>query len=132
MSIWATFWSAAGDNHTDKCAVWVQRDGLLEKSNKPCSCGQPGAPIVYQGSHILPDEEDRRGGYVSLSLVPSHITRDGRDDRPEEGTPYPWVRVSLETEDVILDEQQAAAMYRALGDWLLARSTSAEPHRPSS
>ena len=45
-----------------------------------------GAPWVYQGSHILPAEDDPRGGSIGLALVPSHITRDGRDDQPADGT----------------------------------------------
>lgn len=122
MSIYGTFWAADDGDHTDTCAAWVRREGLLEKSGTPCSCGQPGAPILYRGSHILPAESDQRGGYVGLAEIPSHITRDGRDDGPEDGvTPWPYVRVSVGTEDAVLDEAGALAMYHALGNWLLAR-----------
>ena len=122
MSVWATFWAADGADHTDGCRIWRKRDGVWEMGHpRSCSCGQPSAPIRYQGSHVLPDDGDQRGGSVQLALVPSHITRDGRDDQPDNGRPYPYVRVSVGAEDAILDEQGAAAMHRALGDWLLSR-----------
>jgi hypothetical protein len=133
VSVWATFWEATDDDHTDQCRIWLKRDGIWERRNRrACSCGQPTAPIRYQGSHILPSEDDERAGVVSLALVPSHITRDGRDDGPDDAvTPWPYVRVSVGTEDAILDEQGVAAMYRQLGEWLMARNTRTEPAAPS-
>ncbi|MGP3737969.1 hypothetical protein ACTWJ9_33200 (plasmid) [Streptomyces sp. GDS52] len=77
-------------------------------------------PYVYQGSHVLPADDDPRddGDAVQLALVPSHITRDGRDDRPEDGVPWPWLRLSLRSEDTVLGRSQVAEMHRALGAWL--------------
>lgn len=121
MSVWATFWSA-DDEHARACAVWESiSDHAVKIGNGPCTCRLRDAPIAYQGSHVLPDEDDQRGGYVGLALVPSHITRDGRDDQPDDGQPYPFVRLSVGQEDAVLDEQQAAAMHQALGEWLKER-----------
>ncbi|MFJ6069105.1 hypothetical protein ACIQHU_39450 [Streptomyces tendae] len=78
-------------------------------------------PRAYEGSHILPSEKDARvdsDEAPSLAQVPSHITRDGRDNRPEDGKPWPWLRFSLGVEDQVLDRGQVAAVYEALGAWL--------------
>lgn len=75
-------------------------------------------PYVYQGSHVLPSEDDRRDGVVQLAEVPSHITRDGRDDQPEDGTPYPWLRLSVNQADVVLHARQVREAYEVMGAWL--------------
>jgi len=77
-------------------------------------------PYAYQGSHVLPSEEDARdeGWSVQVAEVPSHITRDGRDDRPEDGAPWPWLRLSMHSEDAVLDRGQVADLHAALGAWL--------------
>lgn len=56
------------------------------------------APIIYQGSHILPSENDKRGGSIDLALIPSHITREGRGDGPEDEIPWPYLRVGMHNE----------------------------------
>ena len=77
-------------------------------------------PYAYQGSHVLPDHDDRRdsGEALQLAEVPSHITRDGRDDQPEDGTPWPWLRLSLYAEDAVLDRPAVESFHRAVGLWL--------------
>ncbi|WP_185832512.1 hypothetical protein [Streptomyces sp. WAC 04229] len=78
-------------------------------------------PGAYQGSHILPSEADVRVASdeaPSLAQVPSHITRDGRDDQPEDGQPWPWLRFSLGVEDQVLDRGQVEQLHAALGAWL--------------
>jgi len=75
-------------------------------------------PYEYRGSHILPSEDDPRDGVVQLAEVPSHITRDGRDDQPEDGTPWPWLRLSVNQADVVLNRAQAREMHERLGAWL--------------
>ncbi|MDX2986427.1 hypothetical protein [Streptomyces caniscabiei] len=75
-------------------------------------------PYVYQGSHVLPSETDRRDGVVQLAEVPSHITRDGRDDQPEDGAPWPWLRLSVNQADVVLDREQVRRMWESAGAWL--------------
>lgn len=77
-------------------------------------------PYAYQGSHVLPHEDDRRdpAAVVQLAEAPSHITRDGRDGQPEDGAPWPWLRVSVGQEDVVLDRGQVAGMHASMGAWL--------------
>lgn len=93
--------------------------------NAPC-----GPPWCYQGSHVLPDEDDQRGGTVGLALIPSHITRDGRDDQPTDGTPWPWLRLSVDVRAidpaVVLNPAQARHLAQQLTDW----ADSAEPGPP--
>jgi hypothetical protein len=76
-------------------------------------------PYEYRGSHILPAEGDPRGGgSVQLAEIASHITRDGRDDQPEDGAPWPWLRLSVDQADVLLSRDQAREMHERLGAWL--------------
>lgn len=74
----------------------------------------------YDGSHILPSPDSPRdpGAVVQLAEIPSHITRDGRDDQPEDGTPWPWIRLSVGREDVVLDRGQVARVWESMGEWL--------------
>ena len=58
------------------------------------------APIVYEGSHVLPSDNDRRGGSVEVAAIPHHITRDGRDDA-SEGALKDWLRLSVDSLDSI-------------------------------
>jgi hypothetical protein len=138
VSVWGTIWDADGDDHTDGCRIWVPvGEGgrtMGRGKGRACSCGQPNAPIAYRGSHILPSETDRRQGSVSLALVPGHITRDGRDDGPDdENGVWPWLRLSVGQEDAVLDEQLARGMHEALGEWLTARGAHlGEPGQPDS
>lgn len=80
-----------------------------------------GPPWRYRGSHILPDEDDPRGGHIGLAHIPSHITRDARDDQPDDGTPWPWLRLSLDGCDddpaVILNPAQARHLADLLARW---------------
>lgn len=75
-------------------------------------------PYAYQRSHVLPHEDDLRDGSVQLAEVPSHITRDGRDDQPEDGTPWPWLRLSVNEADAVLNPQQVRKVWEAMGAWL--------------
>jgi len=90
------------------------------------------APYVYQGSHVLPEPSDPRGGSVQLAHVAAHVryyreNPDGRDepDRPLE----PWVRLSIDeaagvesggSVTVLLDVAQAGRLAAALRDWIEA------------
>jgi len=91
-----------------------------------------GAPFLYRGSHILPANSDPRGGSVGLALIPSHITRDGRDDQPEDGTPWPWLRLNLDVPHddpcVLLNPRQA----RHLAGLLTAWAGQVEPPSPTA
>lgn len=84
-----------------------------------------GPPWSYLGSHVLPADTDPRGGEVSLALIPSHITRNGRDDQPADGTPWPWLRVSIDPSRassgdpvVLINPQQARHLRDQLTNWL--------------
>lgn len=95
-------------------SIYASLPGIDEDA--PC-----GPPWAYHGSHILPVEEDPRRGVVGLALIPSHITRDGRDDRPEDGVPWPWLRLSVDgcPDDpaVVLNPAQARHLAAQLTDW---------------
>ena len=75
-------------------------------------------PYDYQGSHILPAEDGPRDGLVQLAEVPPHITRDGRDDQPEDGVPWPWLRLSVNASDAVLHARQVREVYEVMGAWL--------------
>ena len=80
-------------------------------------------PIIYQGSHILPSNKDKRGGEFGVSAIPSHITRDGRDNKPE-GQWHPWLRVHLRADTgntIVLTSKQVEALRDALNRWLEAQ-----------
>lgn len=133
MSIYSTIWSADGGEHANNCNRWSPpvKSGphswtsVLDDA-RPCDCGQPGSPVVYQGSHVLPSAESERAGVVSVAMIQSHITRDGRDDGPDEGQPWPWLRVSVGQEAAVLDEEQVRGLWDALGGWLEARASSGD------
>lgn len=74
--------------------------------------------MIYQGSHILPMESDPRGGWVNLALIPSHITRDGRDDKSEDETPWPYLRFGVNEETVILTRRNVKMIADSLNHWL--------------
>ena len=127
MSIYGTI-LLLDDEHTEDCAIWVEaEDGIVEPDGE-CSCGLPWWPLVYEGSHVLPSDEDSpRGGWVEMACIPDHVHRDGRDDAvAREGERKPWLRLSVGEEGggdatVIVTEDQARRMMLALDDWLRER-----------
>lgn len=82
---------------------------------------EAGELVRYRGSHILPDEDDPRGGAISLAYIPSHITRDGRDDQPEDGVPWPWLRLHIDVSGddpcTLLTPAQARYLAGLLTEW---------------
>lgn len=95
-------------------SIYTSMPGVDDE--EPC-----GPPWIYQGSHILPADDDPRGGEIGLALIPSYITRDGRDDQPEDGKPWPWLRMSIVDSDgindVILTPAQARHLAEQLAGW---------------
>jgi hypothetical protein len=90
MSIYGTTLSLGDDEHEEGCAIWVEVEpGCFEHSGKPCDCGIPRAPIVYEGSHVLPSDDDRRGGGLDVAEIPDHIEREGREP------PFDYLRLSV-------------------------------------
>lgn len=133
MSIYAT-WLSLDEHHEEGCAVWVETSpSCFEFGEEPCDCGLPNAPLVYQGSHVLPDEKDRRGGSLDVAAIPSFIKRDGRDQG--ENQLWDWLRISVGSEDsdtmhegapyiqggyatVVLNRPLVEALHETLGIWL--------------
>lgn len=92
-----------------------------------------GQPWTYQGSHIPPREDGPRAGSIGLAVIPSHITADGRDDQPEDGPPWPWLRLHLDVvgDDpcVLLDRAQVQHLMQQCANFLMATDTSqSTPH----
>lgn len=75
----------------------------------------------YDGSHILPAEDGPRGGEIGLAVIPSHIARDGRDDQPEDGKPWPWLRLHLVVDGddpcTLINPAQARHLAESLAAW---------------
>lgn len=105
MSIYATIASLDPDDHPDG----------------------PGRPYHYQGSHLLPHDDDERAGDIQLAEIPSHITRDERDDQPEDMHPWPWLRLSVDTQDSAADVILDVAQARYLAGQLTAWADDADP-----
>jgi len=99
MSIWAT---------------WFYLDGGME-------C-EEGAPWPYNGSHVLPERNHPRGA-ASLDVAALsrfvRYNRDNPDGTDEPEGVEPWLRLSVNTADVILDEAQVFALHDILGAWLV-------------
>jgi hypothetical protein len=90
VSIYGTRLSLSNDEHEDGCAIWVEVEpGCFEHSGNPCDCGIPRAPLVYEGSHVLPGDDDRRGGGIDVAEIPNHIEREGREP------PFDYLRLSV-------------------------------------
>lgn len=91
-----------------------------------------GGPWVYLGSHILPADDGPRSGSIGLAEIPSHITRDGRDDQPEDGAPWPWARLSIDIGDdhavAVINPAQARHLAAQLTVW----ADSAQPSAPTA
>lgn len=129
MSIFASLPAPDDSEHTDDCACWDKQE--LENggefwrisSDVECDCGQPDAPIIYQGSHVLPSLDDKRGGSVDIALIPAHI-RYWRDnpDAPVETEPHeppePFLRFGVNGETVILTRHNVRQISHTLSDWL--------------
>lgn len=127
MSIFCSWEVPDEDDHVEGCALYVETEpGCFDFSGAPCDCGQPYAPLVYQGSNVLPSNDDPRGGTVDIASIPSHITREGRDDQPEDGTPYPWLRFGVNEGTVILTPSQVEQIRDALSEWLEAVAIEAK------
>jgi len=126
MSIYGSTWETDAEDHAEDCARWLEcacddalahRRGRLGNDGRhwdlagtgTCLCG----PLVYRGSHVLPASIDKRGGSLGFAEIAGWITRDGRDDGPEdEDRPWPYLRITVRAEDA--DEPQDVIL-----DWPL-------------
>jgi len=75
------------------------------------------APVRYLASHVFPDPNVRAGS-VQLASIPGFIRVDGPDVDDEDLPPHPFVRLSVNEVDVVLDREQVLEMYHDLGEWL--------------
>lgn len=117
MSIYCSIFGF-GDEHGRKCRrIKKVSNGVYEQDDsKPCTC--ESCPIEYQGSHVFPSKSDKHDGDFGFAAIPYHITRDGRDNRPEKGEWAPWLRVHMNRETVVITKKQAKEFRDALTDWL--------------
>jgi hypothetical protein len=117
VSIYGTFFclDGEGDEHSRDCEKYIETaPDCFEQSGKLCSCGAwRNQPIVYEGSHVLPSDDDRRGGTIELAEIPQHIAREGRNDAPE-GALKDWLRLGVWSGEST--EQHNGAPYVAAGD----------------
>lgn len=134
VSVWGTWLHFDVDDHADGCAKWVDQrpkgkrepiraqygDGhSMWLNNKiACSCG--AGPIIYQGSHILPSDDDERGGSFEIGAIDTFIRRDGGYTEVGEETDrvHPWLRLCVNSETLVLDLAQVTALHATLTTWL--------------
>ena len=132
MSVYATWLGFADDEHEDDCAKWIPATGddpfvaiysdgrrltLADETACTCRCG----PIFYQGSHILPTNDDERRGVVHMCAIPAFVpyNRSGEDYPDDiEDKVLPWLRLSVNQESVVLDHSQVLALQATMTTWL--------------
>lgn len=117
MSIYGSL-AAPDEDHVEECGGWKETAPQTFEWVGPCDCGLPDTPLVYQGSHIFPGDSDERGGWVDLAMIDGHITRDGRDDAPEGGKPWPYLRFGVNQETVVLTRRNVEQVAASLNEWL--------------
>jgi len=119
VSIYGSLPAPCDDEHEDDCGKWDKRYWQLSK--RDCTCGQPNAPMVYMGSHVLPSPSDTRGGWVDIASIAGFITRDGRDGGGEHldyDTPWPYLRFGVNEATVVLTEENVRQIADTLNEWL--------------
>ena len=144
MGIYATWMSITDDNHELTCATWKKATAAEVKSAStravdgngrsfvpsglPCDCPDK-APLIYQGSHVSPDETDARGGFVYVCAIPNHCHPDSRMGS-DEGKPVEFLRLSVREDratygesmigdaTVVLERAQVKKLHETLTQWL--------------
>lgn len=116
MSIFASY-DAPDEWHPEDCAIWVEVESGAWEMKGTCDCKMRDAPIIYQGSHVLPSDDDPRGGYIDLACIPNHITRDDRPELPE-GALKDWLRFGVNGATVILTRHNVERVVASLTSWL--------------
>ena len=136
LSIYASIFSIEderqwiADMEKDGIKAGVIRDGDPEFDHLD-------APIIYQGSHVMPDESDARGGSVGLAHIAAHVRfwRDNPDaavdQEPDSGC-EPYLRLDVQAHadtyggggdaTVVLTLRQARRLRDALSEHLLETS----------
>lgn len=124
MSIWASFfgiederlWIAGLESQGVKAGVI--RDGAPSPEDLD-------APLIYQGSHVLPEPDHPRGGWLDLAYIPPHVRYDREhpdgEDEPDGPPTDPYLRLCLGDREgnatVILTLPQAQRLRDALVDF---------------
>lgn len=145
MSIYASWLSIDDDEHDETCGRWVQVekgdptarmfmwDGreFAENREATCTC-ENKAPLIYQGSHVNPDDSDPRGGYLLACAIPNHCHPSVRGSLTDDGPPVNFLRLSMgEHADtyhgmekghatLVLDLPQVQRLRDTLTQWLEA------------
>jgi len=126
VSIFGSLEAPDDEEHEDNCAIWIKEGSFWHRDDEgTCTCGTPDAPLVYQGSHVMPSEDDERGGHLDIALIPGHVRmyRDnpdtdsaGEDDLP----PEPYLRFGVNESVVILTRRNVEQIHATLTWWLEA------------
>jgi len=119
MSIYCSIFGM--DEHTHRCQRIKKIGPKLYQydDTKPCTCGT--SPILYQGSHVFPSNKDKRGGDIGFAAIPRHITRNRKNNGPENGIWHPWLRFHIYggvEDSVILTRAQVVKLRDALNIWI--------------
>lgn len=89
------------------------------------------APLIYQGSHVLPEADHPRGGHVGLACINAFVRhyREHPDSEEEPWLPLePYLRLDVKADDataqggayatVVLTVEQASRLRAALDEWI--------------
>jgi hypothetical protein len=153
LSIYATCFTISDDEHKPSCAKYrllgeypldeafsVQGGVLYVPAGElhrvyarvleaSCTCGNP-APLIYQGSHVNPADDDPRGGSLSVAAIPNFCHPSVRGTDAEDGPPVEFLRVDVAEDEttyhggnpgyatVVLDRAQVQKFRDCLTGWL--------------
>lgn len=112
MSIWCSM-PAPDDTCEDR---W-------ESATPHCTCQNPPQPIEYNGSHVIPTENDTRTGGVDIAYAHKWVV-PGADDNDDSLIPFlrfgVWTAKDPEGSTVILQPHHAKLIKDSLERWLQA------------
>ena len=131
------------DTHEPECARWQEHppgSGCFQPADRPCTCGLPACPRVYEGSHLLPGPDDRQGGWLEVGAIPDFIERPGHPEG-QPGQRKSFLRLGVGGEDsltqyegrpyqeagqgtVVLHRDQVRRLRDTLTEWLDADEVS--------
>lgn len=143
MSIYSTWLGLDAEDHEG--SRWVKQAGPPDHSRSRtcfyydgtwavydpkvrCDCKLPG-PIIYQGSHVNPSMDDKRGGVILACAIPDHCHPSTRGSG-EGGELVDFLRLSVYEDRrgpspsgpgaacVVLDRAHVEALRDTLVTWL--------------
>ncbi len=103
-------------------SVWASLDGIdCLFCKRGCKeCGHVGNPYAYESSATLPNRRSPRGGWIGIALLSKYVRyyrRYPHGTNPPKGV-EPWLRLSVNDSDVILDRVQVDRLAAQLRWWL--------------